>query len=73
MPYIAVETDYCKGCGLCVSVCPEDLLALSEERSASGYRTAFLGDADRCTGCCFCARMCPDVAIEVYREDRIES
>ena len=66
MRYIVVETEYCKGCGLCISACPKHVIALSEEISSRGYHTAVLTDAENCTGCCFCAQVCPDAAIEVY-------
>jgi 2-oxoglutarate ferredoxin oxidoreductase subunit delta len=64
--YIVVETEYCKGCGLCLSVCPKHVIALSEEINSRGYHTALLTDAENCTGCCFCAQVCPDAALEVY-------
>jgi len=64
--YIIVEAEYCKGCGLCISACPEQNITLSETLSPRGYRTALLTNAEDCTGCCFCAQVCPDAAIEVY-------
>ena len=68
--HIAVETTYCRGCGLCVSVCPKHSIALSEELNARGYKTAVVTDQGDCTGCCFCALVCPDAAIEVYRDGK---
>jgi 2-oxoglutarate ferredoxin oxidoreductase subunit delta len=64
--YIVVETEYCKGCRLCLSVCPQHVIALSEEINSRGYHPALLTDAENCTGCCFCAQVCPDAAVEVY-------
>jgi len=63
--YVVVETEYCKGCGLCISACPKHIVGLSEELSSRGHHTAVLTDAENCTGCCFCAQVCPDAAIEV--------
>ena len=31
MPRIAVDSTYCKGCGLCVSVCSKQILELGAE------------------------------------------
>lgn len=65
---IEVDETYCKGCGLCVSACPQEVLALSTEHlNAKGYHPAELIRAG-CTGCGICAIVCPDAAIAVYRE-----
>ncbi len=65
MPIVNVEKDRCKGCGLCISACPEHVLAMSEEINAKGYFTPFMEHPDDCTGCRFCFLVCPDTAIEV--------
>lgn len=65
---IVVNEALCKGCELCVSACPQGVLALSAERiTAKGYHPAEL-IAQGCTGCGICAVVCPEAAIEVYRE-----
>jgi len=36
---ILIDEDRCKGCGLCVPVCPASILRLVEDRfNAKGYR-----------------------------------
>lgn len=68
MPKIVVDETYCKGCGLCVSVCPKHIIKLdSEKLTPKGYHPAVLIDESECTGCATCALMCPDVAITVER------
>ncbi len=65
---IVVNENYCKGCELCVSACPQDVMELAAERiTAKGYHPAQL-KADGCTGCGICAVVCPEAAIAVYRE-----
>jgi 2-oxoglutarate ferredoxin oxidoreductase subunit delta len=65
---IVIETERCKGCELCVSVCPKDVIRMTETFNAKGYRPAQLIDPDlACTGCAICAVICPDAAITVYR------
>lgn len=65
---IVVDAERCKGCALCVSVCPQGVMALAEGFNAAGYHPVRLTDPAGCTGCAVCALVCPDVALTVYRE-----
>jgi 2-oxoglutarate ferredoxin oxidoreductase subunit delta len=66
---IVVDESRCKGCELCTSVCPKDLIHLADYFTSRGYRPAVLQDpGGLCTGCLLCSTICPDVAITVYRE-----
>jgi 2-oxoglutarate ferredoxin oxidoreductase subunit delta len=66
--WIEVNDLYCKGCSLCVAVCPKEVLALDMSRlTPKGYHPAYLV-SDGCTGCAICSIVCPDAAITVYRE-----
>ena len=68
MARIAVDTTFCKGCGLCVDVCPQGIMQLNNEIiTQKGYHPAVCIDDSLCTGCANCAIMCPDVAITVER------
>jgi 2-oxoglutarate ferredoxin oxidoreductase subunit delta len=74
---ITIDKERCKGCGLCILVCPMKQIEISDELNTKGYYPAsFLeenaGDSGKrkCTGCALCALTCPDVAIEVYRETK---
>lgn len=63
---ISIDKERCKECSLCISVCPEEAIRISEELNERGYHPAiFVKEA--CRGCALCATMCPEVAIEVYR------
>jgi len=65
---ITVNEYYCKGCGLCIEVCPREIIALNPDViTAKGYHPAMLTDESRCTACASCALICPDVAITVER------
>ncbi|MCG6930659.1 MAG: 4Fe-4S binding protein [Desulfofustis sp.] len=69
IPYIASET--CKGCGLCVFVCPESVLCIDDTVvNSRGYHPAAVADPERCIACISCALMCPDTAITVERFSR---
>jgi 2-oxoglutarate ferredoxin oxidoreductase subunit delta len=64
---VVVDIEACKGCELCVEVCPEDMLSLHKEVNSKGYHYAFMENPDACTGCANCGVVCPDTCITVYR------
>lgn len=71
---IMIDENRCKGCELCTSVCPKNLIKMADYFSARGYRPAALVDpGGQCTGCVLCSTICPDVAITVYREAKAPS
>jgi len=64
---LRIDTDECKGCGLCIEACPPRVIALGERLNACGYRTAVYAGAG-CTGCGMCFLVCPEPgAITVLR------
>ncbi|HEY49271.1 MAG TPA: ferredoxin family protein [Dehalococcoidia bacterium] len=65
--YIEIDYELCKGCQLCISFCPKDVLSPSNKLNASGYLTVAFNRNGACTGCAICAVVCPEAAIEVYR------
>lgn len=67
---IVVDTERCKGCGLCLAFCPQDVLAYSTEHNRNSYNVIYMKAPERCTGCALCAQTCPDIAIEVYRQKK---
>lgn len=67
-----IATDRCKGCGLCVDVCPRHVLALDESYvNELGYHPIRLTDAAACTSCAICARICPDAVYTVYARPKV--
>ncbi len=60
IPKVEIVRDWCKGCNICVAVCPERVLSLDR------FDIAVASNPDRCTGCGLCARLCPDMAIEIW-------
>jgi 2-oxoglutarate ferredoxin oxidoreductase subunit delta len=66
---VIVDEMYCKGCGLCVSACPQKILILDNNRlTAKGYHPALCENPEECNACTQCATMCPDVAIKIVKE-----
>lgn len=66
---VVVTVERCKGCGLCVAVCPPAVLTLGG-LNARGYTAVVLTDNERCTSCAVCALVCPECALDVYKSPR---
>jgi len=64
---IEFDFEQCKGCQLCTTVCPVNILQMSDKLNKKGYKLPFITNPDLCTGCANCAIMCPDSVISVYR------
>jgi 2-oxoglutarate ferredoxin oxidoreductase subunit delta len=64
---IIIDSERCKGCGLCLTVCPQNVITISEKSNSKGYFPA-KPTGPNCTGCTNCAVVCPDCAIEVFRD-----
>lgn len=56
---VEVNPKYCKGCEICVQVCPKDVLVMSDRTKAEAV------NVEACTGCMSCEIYCPDFAIEI--------
>ncbi len=65
---IRIDKEKCKGCEMCVSVCPGGVLSMSSLLNSKGHRFAEATKPDKCTGCRQCALVCPDAAIEIEGE-----
>ena len=51
---------WCKGCNICVKMCPERCLVLNSSEVVE------LADSEACTACRLCEWLCPDFAIAVH-------
>jgi 2-oxoglutarate ferredoxin oxidoreductase subunit delta len=58
-----INRDWCKGCGICVAMCPKDVLVLDGDDKAKAAHP------EKCIACKLCEKICPDLAIEVITED----
>lgn len=68
---VSFKEDLCKGCNLCVTVCPVKILELDKSKlNAKGYHPAGVIDNEKCIACQNCALMCPDLVITVERLDK---
>ena len=54
-----INRDWCKGCGICIAMCPKNVLELDRHEKAVAARL------EDCIACQLCEQICPDLAIEV--------
>ena len=54
-----INRDWCKGCGICVELCPKHVLELDNKDKVVAVRP------QDCICCKLCELRCPDLAIEV--------
>jgi 2-oxoglutarate ferredoxin oxidoreductase subunit delta len=64
---VTVFANWCKGCGLCVAFCPQQVFEEDDESHP------IVAHPERCTGCGWCTMHCPDFAIFSVLEDEPES
>mgnify|MGYP003957007999 FL=1 len=53
--------EWCKGCDICVKMCPERCLRLTVDQKVE------MTDIHDCTGCRICEWLCPDFAIDIRK------
>ncbi len=68
--FVEIESSECKGCRLCIEVCPKSCLVIGSSINKIGYQYARF-EQKGCTACAFCFYICPEPgAITVYKEDK---
>ena len=66
---IKIIEDYCKGCGYCIDICPEQVFKESTRANSKGYVLPEIINLDSCIGCKKCELICPEMAISVEKEE----
>lgn len=66
---VIISEEICKGCGLCIAVCPRHAMGLAKHTNARGFHPAALLCLEKCTACAQCAIMCPDSCIKILKCD----
>ena len=70
MAKISLLLQSCKGvedCGICIFVCPKEVLIESDKMNEAGYIPPKVKDETLCTECQNCMISCPDFAIVVEK------
>ena len=66
---INISKELCKGCGLCVELCPKNVLGMTEELNSKGNTFATDKNPEECIGCKLCSLVCPDACVEIIKCD----
>jgi 2-oxoglutarate ferredoxin oxidoreductase subunit delta len=69
MPRITINEEWCKGCYICVEVCPRQVLKVDGDRFLRGFHPVRIAKLEDCTVCRQCELLCPDLAIVVQNDD----
>ena len=56
---LVIKQEWCKGCGICVALCPKQVLELDANGKSVAVRP------EDCISCKMCELRCPDLAITV--------
>ena len=64
---IHLNRKWCKGCYICLEVCPKKVYEKSPEVSEKGFQPVFVAHPELCTRCLQCEMLCPDLAINVEK------
>lgn len=59
MKKITLNSALCKGCGICIALCPKKVFEADIEGKPVNERV------DDCIGCRLCELRCPDFAVKV--------
>ncbi len=60
---IEINREWCKGCGICVAFCPQEVLGLDDEEKAVVLHP------ENCNLCGMCELRCPEIAVEIIQDD----
>jgi 2-oxoglutarate ferredoxin oxidoreductase subunit delta len=69
MNKLHINPKYCKGCLICVEICPTKAIEPSDKINSKGYTLPREKDMRRCKACGLCEMVCPDFAIAIEESD----
>jgi len=65
MEKIKLNRKWCKGCGLCIEICPKNVYDRGNKVSTKGFKEIIVKNPDACNQCQLCELLCPDLAITI--------
>ncbi len=68
MAKIKLNQKWCKGCGLCIEICPKNIYDREPKVSTKGFREIVIKNPELCSQCMLCELLCPDLAITIEKK-----
>ncbi len=65
-----IDSEQCKGCGLCANVCPKNVLEITDTVNTKGHFPIVQARPEDCIHCTMCCIICPDVAISIVELEK---
>ncbi|MDA3793416.1 MAG: ferredoxin family protein [Elusimicrobia bacterium] len=62
-----MNEEFCKNCGYCIAVCPDDALKVTDKFNSMGYHPVRW--TGKCSLCGQCYIVCPDNAVEIKEKE----
>ncbi len=72
MHRIEIKEGWCKGCCICVEICPHAVFGTGKAVSKRGTLVVRVTNPNACTGCMECELLCPDLAITVTKVSKVQ-
>lgn len=66
---VFVNESACKGCGICIAMCPVKILSFSVDLNEMGVHFPRVSSQDKCVKCKNCMIYCPDFAMVVTDDE----
>lgn len=63
--HVTLDREKCRGCLLCLDICPNELFLRDSAPNASGALPALMRYPEYCINCMKCVAICPDQAFSV--------
>ena len=68
MDKIKLNRNWCKGCSLCIEICPKNVYDRESKVSSKGFKEIIIKNPALCNQCQLCELLCPDLAITIEKK-----
>ncbi len=65
---VYVDSELCKSCKICMSVCPKNVFVMTNHVNKKGYNYVEPAGMENCIACGLCETYCPDFVIHVEKD-----
>ena len=73
MNKIIINRDWCKGCYICIHICPQNVFGKDSKVNEKGFQDVVVISPEKCIGCKLCELLCPDLCILIEKRKDTEN